>query len=605
MLNSLIIKKDYVVLNGMYVKTYLIKDYPKNAVAGLLYCITHGKHTEEPGVVINFSIHIKPYNFVYDFWTKKKLDRLQSSISQYNTGRWSDMARGEEIGAAEALLHFARNIGRNRSGEIWFTVTLTAQDEKGLQKYSRRLEEEIEHYSQFKLEKLICEQHTALSAALINSPENILARRYNGRIVDENAIAALYPFMDGSVSNFQGCYIGHRIYDATAVYKDFKKGTDNQNIIVTGLSGSGKSTWIKGLIVSLLIEGFRVYVFDVDGEYYNLCKEVGGVWVDYTAGTGRYVDPTIIEPPIMYEIDTAMLDENAIQRAKESDNARFSEAVANTRALISLLSRDFEKDVERQNALSLALMDMWKDAGILKHKLETWVCEKKDKIGLHILYDRIKTLAKSDEGAKRLQKDLWTYFEGADSDIFVNADDGRWMKDAQLVAFHVAQSADNPIEQHIGAIKIVSTTHMTWQQIKRDRIKGEHFSVEIFDEWQRLSKNKYAKTPVYRSFTTGRKYNDQVILGFNDPAVLFDDPDGESIWNNSKYKIFFRLEENSVRKFAKSANMHDEVVEEWLNLPQHAFIYREMTGAMDAYDVLRMELPPSEISKLSRTRGVR
>jgi hypothetical protein len=224
---------------------------------------------------------------------------------------------------------------------------------------------------------------------------------------------------------------------------------------------------------------------------------------------------------------------------------------------------------------------------------------------LRALYDKIKQLSNQDEGAERLKKDLWTYFEGADSDMFTNADDGKWIKDARLVVFHVAQSADNPIEQQSGAIKIISATHMTWQQIKRDRLKSERYSVEIFDEWQRLCRNKYAKAPVYRSFTTGRKYNDQVILGFNDPAVLFKDPDGESIWNNSKYKVFFRLEENSVRNFAKSANMHEEIVDEWLNLPKHAFIFRETSDNAEAYDMLRLELPPSEIARVSKTRGLR
>lgn len=34
--------------------------------------------------------------------------------------------------------------------------------------------------------------------------------------------------------------------------------------------------------------GFKVYIFDVGGEYYPLYKLAGGMWVDYTMGTGLY-----------------------------------------------------------------------------------------------------------------------------------------------------------------------------------------------------------------------------------------------------------------------------------------------------------------------------
>jgi len=605
------IEPDRVILNGMHIRTYLIKDFPKEAVPGILYAVTHGRHMDEPGIAVNLSMHMKPYNFKYDWWTATKIDRLQQNIESSYTGKWRDTAREEEKEAAQALLHFVRSLGRDTCAEVWITVSVTARDEKSLKKCCKAFEDELQIGGgmSFKLNRLEYEQHIPLqdAAVLACADNTVLAKRYTGRVMDRDALSALYPFLDGSITDYRGCYIGHRIFNASAVYKDFTAGDDNKNIIVTGSSGSGKSTWIKGLIVSLLIEGFKIYVFDMDGEYYNLCRAVNGVWVDYTAGTGRYVDPTIIEPPISDEINFNELDGDTREKAKAADNSRFSESVANTRALISLLSRDFEKDVERQNALSMALMLMWKEAGISKNKPETWHCEgiSRDKVSLHALYGKIKHLAREDDGAKRLQTDLWTYFEGADTDLFTNADDGKWIKDAPLVVFHVAQSADNPIEEQVGAIKIVSTTHMTWQQIKRDRIKSERYSVEIFDEWQRLSKNRYAKTPVYRSITTGRKYNDQVILGFNDPAVLFRDADGESIWNNSKYKIFFRLEENSIRKFAESANMYPEIVEEWLSLPQHAFIFRETTEKGDAYDILRMELPPSEIQKISKTRGIK
>jgi hypothetical protein len=126
----------------------------------------------------------------------------------------------------------------------------------------------------------------------------------------------------------------------------------------------------------------------------------------------------------------------------------------------------------------------------------------------------------------------------------------------------------------------------------------------VFDEWQRLRKNPYARAPVFRSVTTGRKFNDQTILGFNDPSVLFTEDGGEALWDNTKYKVFFRLEEKSIRKLAESASMPDEVVQQWLTLNKYNFIFRQRNGGRDIYDVLKMELPDSELLRLSSTRGI-
>ncbi|MHB8065334.1 MAG: hypothetical protein ACYDG2_22435 [Ruminiclostridium sp.] len=43
-----------------------------------------------------------------------------------------------------------------------------------------------------------------------------------------DAVSALYPFLDGSISDGHGSYVGHRVKDATVVYKDYTYGPDNR-----------------------------------------------------------------------------------------------------------------------------------------------------------------------------------------------------------------------------------------------------------------------------------------------------------------------------------------------------------------------------------------
>ena len=597
--NDVILNKECLEINNMHVKTFLISDFPENAIPGILYILTHGDHTG-PGIIINYSLHFRPTDLKFDWKMKAKLRRLQRNINVQQTGDVADVARSEEVKSLNSLLYL-RDTSAGRYADVWLSVTISSDNyslfKKSIDDFSNKME-----FKDYKIDALNLEQHRALDLAWIGGGANPLFERHHGRVLDMDAISALYPFLDGSISDGHGSYIGHRVKDATGVYKDYTYGPDNQNTIVVGSSDEGKSTWIKGMIISLLLAGFKVYVFDVDGEYFNLCRAVNVTWVDYTMGTGKYVDPTFIEKPVLDEIDIDSLDEDSLIRARESDQARYNEAVSNTRATISLLSENFT--IQKKNALGRALTEMWENAGIIKADPTSWT-NRNSEMGLHTLYKTIKKNGESGEkGAEELKEDLWTYFEGPDSDLFAKAESGEWMKDANLIVFHVASSADNIIDQQMGAVKIVSTTHMTWQQIKRDRILKSRFSAEVYDEWQRLRKNPHARAPVFRSITTGRKFNDQTILGFNDPSVLFADDGGEALWDNTKYKVFFRLEEKSIRKLAQSASMPDEVIQKWLTLDKYNFIFRQRNGGRDIYDILKMELPESEFRRLSSTRGI-
>jgi hypothetical protein len=458
----------------------------------------------------------------------------------------------------------------------------------------------------FDVDALEFEQAAALDLAWILGSSTIFTDRYYGRVIDRDAVSALYPFLGGTISDNDGSYIAHRLEDATIVAKNFTAGSNSQNIIVTGSTDAGKSTFIKALTESLLVDGLKGYVYDVDGEYFNLCRQYGGEWIDFTSSSGKDVDSTIIETPLMDEIDISLYDDATILKIKEADGARYDDAATVTCGEIGLLSPRFNDDMEMQNALEFALMEMWKKAGVIEDKQETWILSRNGSCSLKILYfDWIKEISLNPEhqhysGAKKLYTDLWSYFEGLKKKLLRNAQSSDWIKNSNLVVFHVASSSDNVMDQHIGALKIVMITHLVWQQIKRDRIKGQQFSFEVYDELQRLIRNKSAWPAIYRSITTGRKFNDQVVMGFNDPSILFEGEGGRGIWDNTRYKAFFSLSPSTIDNLSRNADVPEVVRNMWLNLPQYSFIFSENNRE---YDVMRMTLPREEL-EMYKTRGL-
>jgi hypothetical protein len=117
------------------------------------------------------------------------------------------------------------------------------------------------------------------------------------RVLDDEAVAALVPAQDGPWGG-RGVYAGVRVSDGAFVTLplDDPGMVEGANLLLLGTTGSGKSFYAKALLTGMLLSGMRVVVFDVDGEFRSWCEAWGGVWVDHTPGSGRYVEPMRIAP---------------------------------------------------------------------------------------------------------------------------------------------------------------------------------------------------------------------------------------------------------------------------------------------------------------------
>lgn len=600
-----------MIVENTNVKTFLITDFPRKAMPGMLYEFNHGdisrpdKRTGKRAS-INSTLHIRKADVEFDWKMKKKMDRLQASVESQSTGKLSDAPREEEKAALEAIVNLrdsgSGDVRKSAYVEVFLLITIACDSKKVFKRKIRALKHNMKNVWGFKYDELKMEQQRALSAVWMAGDLEIF-KDYHGRIMDIDSLAAFYPFLDGSLSVDIGCYIGHRIKDGTGVYIDFMSSPDNQNMLVVGDTGSGKSAFIKALIEGMLAAGMKGYIKDVDGEYLEICQKYGGEWVDFSLASGKFVDPTIIESALINEIDISRLSKAELLKVKQADAARYTEAMTLTRGIIGVLVDEFT--IKKRNALEFALLKMWTDAGIDEEDPSTW--ETREKVGIRILYEQIKNHAFSEdpkvlfkEGSRELMEDLWTYFEGGQKHLFKYAQSSDWIKDSPLTVFYIASSVDDGLDERIGTAKMLMIDQMIWQQVKRDRLKKMQFSFGVDDEFQRLINNSAAKKSAYRNFTTARKFNYQQIAGFNDPTIL---KENKGIWNNAKYNVLFTLKKDLIEEIADSGNIPKEVVGEWLNLPEYGFIFREKKNNREAFDILRAELPQEEL-ELSKTRGL-
>ena len=106
------------------------------------------------------------------------------------------------------------------------------------------------------------------------------------RVLPASSVANLYPFNYSGKTDAHGFYIGRDKYGSNILVDFDKRDEDktNSNILILGNSGQGKSYLLKLLLCNILESGKSVICLDPEHEYVDLCKELGGCFIDLMSG---------------------------------------------------------------------------------------------------------------------------------------------------------------------------------------------------------------------------------------------------------------------------------------------------------------------------------
>lgn len=585
------VHQNQIVSGGYITRTYAIRDFPSEVVPGILYRLHQlNELNENKKATIKIAQRFIPGAVKWDWKMKMKFARLESAIQEQRTKPGGIVDQDIER-AYYALLYLKNKDQKQQSRvlDVWIYITIQAPSELIVKSLESTIQKELSNIN-IELKKFKDEQDMAIKATLAASlPVKDFYRKHTGRLMDDDAASMFFPLTDGSFSDGKGTYFGHRAADRSPIYINLEKDENNKNIVVLGASGEGKSTFLKALVVSLLMQGYRVFVFDVDGEYFKLSEYVKGKWIDHTLDSGRYIDPVKIMEPI---------------GNPKTDSGRYTAAASRMKRVISLLAGDVKPG--EMTAADKALKKTWTDAGIYKYDPETWCTPKaKKEATIHRWYANLQELAENDESAKNLLDKIWSYFEGTMSDMFAVEDSQEDVVGAErLTVFHVAKEINNQEEQRIGAVKMAMSQDTVLNEITREKEKGVTFSAVIFDEGQRILQNESMSNYIQNVGTTIRKFNGLLVLATNHPSTIWDTKGGEALWDNSSIKVVFWMEESPLKKFVEKSGFPIDVVENIKTFYQtRKFVvrYKDPQRLGKEYDVARLQLS-SEEAELYRTR---
>ncbi|GBG08106.1 hypothetical protein PAT3040_02673 [Paenibacillus agaridevorans] len=586
------------VKNGHYVRVVTIKGYPPMLLAG--YLDTLDKMVSEEGATLRKTIRYAKSKAKWGWSLKNKLRRLERSMETAQEA--GDPERRAETAARDTILALRDAAYKDERTlvDIHTFLTLSAPKKHQLDAATKKLQSwfddvmgeldllEREQVEAMKQTSPVCDPNTKTGL--------FFQKQHYGRVTTDIVAAKTYPFTRGSFSDNKGLYFGRRTEDGGFCFIDICNPDDPraQNLTVFGKTGQGKSFFMKALVVSLVEEGIHVFVFDLDGEWRDLCEYIGGVYVDHTAGTGRYYEPLTIMPALPeLDADCAEFNRSRLQKAID----------AGIRTL-SLLAKGLT-DVQTFEA-GEAIKRVLASAGIDVAQEETWMGPYAGpRPTIHLVFEDIQREAERNADAKGLFDKIKIYFIGIYNGLFAIEEPLEFQR-AKLVVYKVgsgqmkdSDASDERAQQ--AQLKMSMAIDAVNANIQYLKFQGAYFSAVLVDEGQRQTQNPHLRSEIFNWYTAIRKWNGMMILGSNTPMIMLDTAEGIGMWENTNTRVYFYMEHSAVRELARHSDIPLEVQQ---RISENEDTNRYVLEYNKKYDELLMQVPEQE-ARQYKTRGLK
>lgn len=369
--------------------------------------------------------------------------------------------------------------------------------------------------------------------------ENLL-RDYTYQQSNTEVASSVIPFDDAEIldltpySDIEG--VNKDTNSLIAIDYSDKRNILNQNMVVIGTSGVGKTTYMKQKILRYVAKGTKVFIIDPENEYTDIVEYLGGEVVHLSSNSETKINPLEVfteELDTYEDVNMEILIKNKIQRVK---------------GFFQVVKPDLSQ-VEK-GVLDYVLNNVYRNSGVLNYTTIDDVSSDQWPI-LADVYQQIERMKRSEEQKERFEiiRDFYfildSYVNGSNTlfnghtNIDVNTN---------LLSFDL-KSLQNDTE--IQSAAYLNTFSYLWDEITKN--KTENIKL-IVDEFHFLTQNPDASTFFYQAYKRFRKYNAGAIAGTQQIQDVLDGSMGdgrnvgEAIVGNSYTKLFFGLDSGSIEQ---------------------------------------------------------
>lgn len=341
-----------------------------------------------------------------------------------------------------------------------------------------------------------------------------------------------------------GCYFA-KTKDGTLMTLDLSyRGNDrtNSNIVILGSAGTGKSTTVKHIMQTAFMNGYKVIVIDPEREFADLCKALGGSWLD-TGGGKNKINPLQIRPVPTDDDDDLYI---------EKDNA----LVMHMKTLDIFFSLYVPSLTDIQKALlKKTVIELYDDFGI------TWDTDISDMPSDSFprftdLYAKLELKAKEDNRFDDLSSLFYDIANGADSFLWnehTNID-----TDNSFICFDTNKL--NNAGDDIKRTQYFNILTLAWEMMSRERDKDV---LLVCDEAYLMIDPNIPQSLMYlrniekrcRKYSGALAVISHSIVDFLDPKIKMY---GQALLDIPTYKIFFGMDGKNLKELVELYDLTEE-----------------------------------------------
>ena len=284
-------KNDYLVLgNNKYVRTFVMTVFPEATYVGWLNDLSFIGN-------INISVKVEPsYTGNVINQLTKKLVQAKSEYATYS--RQGNILHLPVLTKQIQDLEELRMLIQTNQDKLFFTtiyISINCESLVELNEKTKLLDTELNRKTSM-IRTLIFKQIDGFKEILPVNTDNI--NGYDRNMV-AGGIATVIPISNPNITHTDGAFIGKNYFTNSPVYINTFIGPPllpNPHVFICGTSGSGKSVALKLLTArNVITNGASAFFIDVEGEYSNLTKQLGGKVIKIEQGKSAGINPFELE----------------------------------------------------------------------------------------------------------------------------------------------------------------------------------------------------------------------------------------------------------------------------------------------------------------------
>lgn len=284
-------KRDYLILGyNKFTRIFVMTIFPEDTWIGWLDNLFKLGN-------INISVKVEPApaRTIVNQLSKKY---AQSSAEYQTYERQGNILHLPELETQLHDLKYLRKLIQTNNDKLYFAtifVSLNAENLEELNEKTKLIENEFIKKGTM-IRTLAFRQVEGLKTLL---PVGEVPISNYERNMITGGIATLIPISNPNLSHNTGIFIGRNAFTNAPVYIDTFIGPPqlpNPHVFICGTSGGGKSVALKLLAArNIATTGCGAFFIDIEGEYTNLTKMLGGKVIKIVQGESAGLNPFDLE----------------------------------------------------------------------------------------------------------------------------------------------------------------------------------------------------------------------------------------------------------------------------------------------------------------------